>query len=112
MTLNKTWKECLRMWKWIVKQVDKGDETGVEALKKEWLRTHGYDEYVSGSCFFCDYDRLNGDDNHYCASCPGRLVLESFSCTDTFYNYYNKPKKFYKKLLELDAKRKRVRETK
>lgn len=106
--LDKVWKNCLKMWKWIVQQIDKGSELGVERLKMQWLETHGYkDKYIIAACFFCDYSKTNIpiDESDICLNCPGKLVDRRFCCGAVTYDYYKKPKKFYQKLLQLDAKR-------
>lgn len=105
MTLNQTWKNCLRMWKWIVKQVKKG-RTNVENLKEEWLEEHEFTNPLWSDCFFCDYDAQHSSGNDECCSkCPGRLVSKSFNCMESGYDYQDRPEKFYQKLLQLDAKR-------
>lgn len=105
MTLDKTWKECLRMWKWIVKQIDKGTDESIGTLKVQWLDEHGYgNNNIQAGCFFCHYITEKSED---CSICPGYLVDKKFSCQNKTYDYEYKPKKFYKKLLELDTKRRR-----
>ena len=55
MTLNQTWKNCIRMWEWIVEQTEKGHEYSVDDLKGQWLQDHGFN-YINSNCFFCKYD--------------------------------------------------------
>ena len=109
MTLNQTWKNCLRMWKWIDK-VWEFDGAPVEVLKAVWMDDHGFEATIEEDCFFCEYDVQQGceieEDIDRCTYCPGVLVNALFHCTRKSYNYAEQPRKFYKKLLELDAKRK------
>jgi hypothetical protein len=102
MTLAKTWKECLKMWKDITTLSEYEDMSIIDA-KESWMENNGYD-YASSTdyCFFCDYtqEREVG-----CDSCPGRLVAPQFSCCNIAYHYEHKPKKFYQKLLKMDKKR-------
>lgn len=103
MTLNQTWKNCLQMWKWIDRVWEPG--IGVTALKKQWMRMHLPTISVTFDCFFCDYDEVRGEKQR-CVICPGRLVSNRFRCEAyTSYHWRDKPKQFYKKLLQLDAKR-------
>jgi len=108
MTLNQTWKECLRMWKWIAGQRNKGSTLDVEGLKEQWLVDHGYDPgVIYFQCFFCGYAGIRQHGDFCCVNrCPGRLVSERFDCVADAYHYKYESIKFYQKLLELDAKRK------
>ena len=100
--LDRCWKNCLKMWKWIAKNWKKGDN--VIAVKKEWLENNGFDaNEIYSRCFFCNY--CSG----VCKHCPGVLTHPQFHCQNTSYDYYAKPKKFYAKLLHLDAKRKEAK---
>ena len=110
LTLNQTWTLCLRQWKWIIEQLDKGsdetNENSVVLLKLKWAKQNGYENKISAACFFCEYVSRRGLD---CATkeCPGQLVSQQFQCENSSYAYYSKPRKFYKKLLELNEKRKK-----
>lgn len=110
LTLNQAWNRCLAMWKWIDKQVQKGTDLGVEELKAQWIKTQ-QGKYVindlNGNCFFCEYASQQSE-LYDCGPCPGRLADKRFSCTEPSYNYEYKPRKFYKKLLKLDKKRKKL----
>jgi hypothetical protein len=105
MTLNQTWKNCLRMWKWIDKTWQLGMD--IEALKEEWLNKYKPQLEIDSNCFFCDYEAQHNTNEILlcCKFCPGKLVSSRFSCMNKTYHYQNHPKKFYKKLLQLDAKR-------
>ncbi len=100
--LDRTWKNCLRQWKWIAKVYD-GTVVGVYLLKKEWLRKNGFTRPINSACFFCDYEDayLEG-----CGACPGKAVNKRFHCQNITYRYDTNPKAFYGKLLFLDKKRK------
>ncbi len=109
MTLNQTWKNCLRMWKWIAKVCDseEGRRVSIRRLKIRWMDTHMPDVHIEADCFFCKY---NGDHRKEsaCDACPGKLVSRRFHCWhNVSYRYDEDPKKFYKKLLHLDAKRRK-----
>jgi hypothetical protein len=89
------------------KSVEKG--MNVSSLKSIWRLKHGF-HGTRTNCFFCEYA-----DEYYpfigfirtnCSHCPGRLISRSFNCCSRLYNYNGNPKKFYQKLLQLDAKRK------
>lgn len=108
LTLNQAWKVCLRMWKWIVEQRQKGRNDDVGDLKDEWFETQQkkYSRIdICAGCFFCEYDVQNNDICDECLRCPGRLVSKSFNCCHSAYDCYTEQAKFYKKLLQLDAKR-------
>ncbi len=107
--LDRTWKNCLRMWKWI-SEVYNGTFC-VATLKEEWLADHRFTRDIDSDCFFCEYHVAQGGgsrfyrDGSFCKHCPAGYVSKSFSCTNPTYNYGHKPKTFYRKLLELDKKR-------
>jgi hypothetical protein len=104
MTLNQTWKNCLRMWKWISEEWDCISSADVCQLKRQWMVEYMPGVPLISNCFFCDYDANHN--TSMCDHCPGKLVSRSFDCTNRLsYNYVRQPKKFYKKLLQLDAKR-------
>lgn len=108
--LDRTWKNCLRMWKWISEVYD--DTVGVGSLKIQWLDEHGFTRDIDSDCFFCEYQAIHGGGiRHYrgkdfCEHCPGGYISKSFNCFCPNYHYGTKPKAFYAKLLELDTKRK------
>ncbi len=103
LSLDKTWTECIKMWRWIIKQHKKG-ASRIEILKQEYLRKHYPNKKISSDCFFCNYDSGGG-----CFHCPGVLVETSFNCENEETNWYSKPEAFLAKLLRLNAKRKRQR---
>ena len=102
--LDLCWKNCLRMWKWIAKNWKKGMD--VLSMKREWLIRNGFaSENIFSNCFFCDYV-FGENKGKNCEACPGMLVHPQFHCQNKTYDYCSKPKKFYAKLLHLNAKRK------
>jgi hypothetical protein len=110
MTLAKTWQECLRMWKYVVKNLKRGESGSIVVdLKKAYLKKRGIDrDSVLSTCFFCQYAKeqaRSAGEWSTCEYCPGRLVDESFDCQDFYYDYYDRPCTFYRKLLQLDKKR-------
>ena len=106
LTLDQTWTECLKMWKWITEQIKKDVELdNVCELKERWLEEHGYeeDEILEG-CFFCEYTK--GHKRICSEDCPGAKVDKGFGCTEVEYAYDDEPIAFYEKLLSLNRKRK------
>jgi hypothetical protein len=97
MNLEETWKECIRMWKWISRQWLKPSHPGINALKRKWLETNGYEVFsIAEWCFFCDFAR------GFCDYCPGREIDSNFSCTNGKYHYRIKPREFYQELKQLN----------
>lgn len=78
----------------------------VSTLKREWIRKWMPGANVDSNCFFCGYQiQQVGQNDYSCLSCPGKLVNSQFDCRNRTYHYQDEPKKFYQKLLVLDAKR-------
>lgn len=115
MTINKTWEECLRMWKSISKSWAKSKNEDVDKLKEKYLTRRKIKSdtwFVYNDCFFCEYavtHRPEGKSNMHvewyvygagCRNCPGRKVDEEFDCIR--YNYDTDPVEFYKKLQQLN----------
>jgi len=109
LTLSEAWNRCLAMWKWIDKQIVKGTDLKTEKLKRKWLKTQQKKYKLDNlrmNCFFCEYGKQHKEwYQHDCESCPGRLINRKFHCSNASYHYYDRPRKFYKKLLELNEKR-------
>lgn len=100
LTLNQTWKYCLRMWKWITEQIKKGNKASIWTLKEEWLKNNGFkNKRIRDKCFFCNYC------HQYCEKCPACLIEGDFYCMDLDYDYIIEPIKFYNKLIQLNEKR-------
>lgn len=110
--LNRCWKNCLRMWKWISENLSDGftglswDEKKVvvNGLKAQWLQEHRFTREIDRDCFFCNYANTKRGCYDFC---PGRLVDKQFHCNPPSGkdSYAGNPKGFYRRLLELDAKR-------
>lgn len=106
LTLERTWTECLRLWKWVKEQIEAGSKKTVWELKEEWMKRNNYSDIAQCNCFFCHYDARN---EMNCDFCPGRLVDKTFDCENKSYAWHDKPIAFYKKLLELNRKRKKAK---
>ncbi len=100
--LEKTWRLCMSLWRWVAKQKGGGSRKSVPVLKEEWLRKKGI-EGILYTCFFCDYDGRIDDE---CDECPGRSVDLDFDCEDDEYYWKGSPIAFYNKLVSLNRKRK------
>jgi len=96
------------MWKWIAEQRRRDGSLPVNLLRLEWMEEHFLNGYILSDCFFCHYAAQFGG---LCDHCPGKLVSKRFDCGITSYNYNNKPIKFYKKIVELNEKRKKQNES-
>lgn len=97
--LNKAWKDCLAMWKWIAEVYD--GSKSVTNLKSIYAQKH----HVP-TCSFCRYAPLHSGPAT-CYTCPGVLVDPDFNCHRDAYNYYHKPREFYRKILSMNRKRKK-----
>ncbi len=81
--LDRCWKNCRRMWTWIIKNLPEGfSEFSIGrksniliTLKEQWLNQHRFTRDVENNCFFCDYAGDSG-----CFNCPGSLVNPEFRC--------------------------------
>ena len=106
--LDRTWKNCLRMWKWISETRKPG--MNVCDLKDQWLKENHFTRKIEWECFFCEWAITHGQDcaDMYqgCPHCPGTMVSSRFKCSVKAYRFDRNPKAFYRKLVELDKKRK------
>ena len=109
LDLDKCWKLCKQMWKYVAGEVElRSTAEDVEVLKKIWLREHGFNpQDVAGNCFFCEYSEQiikEFDIGVFseCDFCPGRLAEPAFYCGIDEYDYQNKPQAFYQEILRLD----------
>lgn len=108
LSLEQTWIKCLKMWKEMIEVHWKPGMTG-NKLKEIYFENHPkiIEEPLCGGCYFCDYDtKRKGNNDEHCSNCPGRLINKKFDCHNESYHYDIKPKAFYRKLLELNTKRK------
>ena len=103
LTLDETWVLCLKMWRWIAKVKRAGSTSQVAALKRRWLKSHGFKGVsINHECFFCEYDdqRRGG-----CKSCPAKRVDKNFGCRDEADDCFWNPNGFYNKVNRLNKKR-------
>ncbi len=99
LNLDETWRLCLKMWKWVVKQRRSGRKDNIDSLKEEWCDENHYQEIIL-SCFFCEYDKRYGNQ---CFSCPARRIEKDFKCHGAVaIHYFFNPEEFYKNLLRLN----------
>lgn len=105
--LDRTWKNCLRMWKWISENWRPGND--IIDMKQDWLEKHRFTKPLEWDCFFCQWAVSHGqafaDMYQVCPHCPGRMVDSLFKCSHRSYRFDRNPKKFYAKLLSLNEKR-------
>jgi len=111
--LDRTWKNCLRMWKWVSESWER--KKGVTQLKRRWLQDNGFvPEEFHAYCFFCEYAGVieddDGDEMENCKACPAAMIETGFVCDAQPHSYMHKPKAFYRKLLALDKKRRQKHE--
>lgn len=102
LTLDETWEKCLKMWRWIVKQIKLHPYSNVEVLKRKWLKKYGFGK-IYNDCFFCDYTFKHASIE--CDKCPAFLVDRYFHCTSNEYCWEKKPAEFLKKITELNKQR-------
>lgn len=99
LSLEKTWVECLRMWKWITQIGLPLTEEDVVALKHLYLTANGHNQHtILNDCYFCDYS------SGLCVKCPGTLVDPNFNCMG-YMHYEEDPIGFYRLLIKLNKKR-------
>lgn len=115
LSLNDVWRLCLKMWKFVVKNIgpekNKWDMIdGVENLKRRWCLKNGF-KSLDSNCFFCAWAVECSKEATLqfwaarCTTCPGKLADRKFDCFNWSYRYSTKPHAFYKKLLKLNKKR-------
>lgn len=112
LPLDQTWTECLKMWRWVVRQVKaakaKGKGWNVQDLKTEWMEKQGYRPLeIKNDCFFCEHDGRKGN----CSLCPGRKIDKTFYCSHWDYSWEFRPTAFLARVNRLNkirlAKKKR-----
>lgn len=126
--LERVWRDCERLWKWVSIQRNKRSEAGrsscVDDLKKRWFRCHPFKKRAGGinHCFFCAYAKKAFIANignrprrleawTHCDYCPGRLVDPNFNCANAAYSYQRLPSLFYKEITRLNILRKQQKGT-
>lgn len=102
LTLDETWKLCLKQWCWVIKKDRDDDADIIEILKKEWVKEHGF-KNVFYNCFFCEYSFQKV--RNLCGRCPAKKIDKDFDCECTDYGFVDKPIEFYKKLVQLNKLR-------
>ncbi len=106
--LDETWRLCLKMWKWIVKEWRKGKGQNVEILKAVWLKKNHFKD-IKDDCFFCNYAvrvfKRGRLEKYVCYYCPAAKIDKEFSCVLSECNYFRSPDKFLNKLRALNRKR-------
>ena len=108
--LDRSWINCLRMWKWLSENLPEGflekpplvKSIIIDSLKEKWLEKNRFTAYINNDCFFCDYDSKHKNN---CTTCPGRSVDPEFHCLDEAYSHKHRPSDFYRQILVLNAKR-------
>lgn len=113
LDLDQTWELCLEMWKWIA-EVHNDNEKKVRSLKRDWLEGRGFGTSIRGDCFFCHFVyQLEQEfvelDEYDCDYCPGKLVNDSFDCTNQAYEFGVVPVLFYQELIRLHKIRESMR---
>ncbi|MDD5381896.1 MAG: hypothetical protein PHG53_09720 [Phycisphaerae bacterium] len=93
LTLDKTWYECLRMWRDIV-------HSGY--FKEEWLEKSGYEDELYNNCFFCEWAKQHRGGGLTCDACPAKEIDAEFECGKEEYDYLFHPDLFLAKLEELN----------
>ncbi len=73
--------------------------------KHLWLMKNAYQNVVQ-DCFFCEYasqqdTSVSRVHSLICKYCPARQIDPTFDCTNSSYDYFHSPHKFYNKLKEL-----------
>lgn len=111
LSLNKTWEECLRMWRDIITMIDILEECGegasVGVLKYIWMELNYPNKCFKNDCFFCEYadevgsPQLKGG----CWNCPGTKIDPNFACELVGRKWWTNPYEFLEWLEELNKKR-------
>ena len=99
ISLDETWTFCIRMAKWIAKEMRRDDSQDIDDLKGAYLRQHHPDLQLTLNCFFCDYAAQ-------CHNCPGVLIDPRFRCYNFAYHFRGRPTDFHKELVRLNKIRK------
>lgn len=107
LSLSLAWKESIKQWTWIVKQLNEGSLLSVHLLKREWMLQNDYaPSVVSYKCFLCEYDLQNRTPKNFCTNCPACIAdsnLKRCWCQSLQYHYSSKPEAFLAKLEEVYA---------
>ena len=115
LSLDKTWEECLLMWKWLSKKVIDDPYLNIDDLKKTYTDVKEYN--ILQDCFFCEYADRHLKETHelypfpHCTNCPGKKVYKDFNCL-YYPKYSTNPVEFYKMLVKLNRIRQAKRNSK
>lgn len=109
--LDKCWKNCRRMWRWIAENLPEGfsefsyreKEECINGMKDKWLKDHKFTTPIMTNCFFCEYDKRHGNS---CANCPAVKINRLFHCANNKTSWRFDPVEFYHRILVFDAIRK------
>jgi hypothetical protein len=110
MTLDKTWTECIALWKKTIALLDKYE--GDVFIIKDLLVG---EKYIKNDCYFCEYAQQHSGERtvpEICEHCPGAKAagyapkeLDNFWCEQLSIDWNSKPLKFYAELLRLNKLR-------
>jgi len=108
ITLNETWKRCLAMWQWIVKELKARPEADISELKEEWVDKNHPEDLAGTLCYFCDWHNAHRKAKGQgcclgCPGCPGCLVSPRFNCYKAGWG--TNPARFLRTLKRLNKKR-------
>lgn len=115
LTLEQTWKNCLKMWEWIVEEYEQQacpDFDDIEALKQRWCKENNWAKKLFCNCFFCQFAERDRPEYLNCRKCPARRIDPEFNCQAEEYEFELFPVAFLAKLKELDKKRRQKTKTK
>ncbi len=109
--LDRSWINCLRMWKWITENLPEGfsessngtKQVIIKHRKAQWLRENKFTKSLLNDCFFCASSAPNHEKG--CGKCPAKLVRKSFCCMEDGFHYALDPINFYHRVLKLSKRR-------
>jgi len=110
--LDRSWVNCLRMWKWISENLPMGFSESADSIKRfiikhlklQWLRENRFTKSLLNDCFFCEVNNNSGD-SEVCEKCPAVLVKKGFCCMEDGFHYALDPINFYHRILKLSKRR-------
>ena len=92
LSLDETWKNCLKMWRWIAKEKKANSRLWVNVLKRKWLLRHNFSGPIRSHCFFCEYAVQD------CIQCPARKIDRDFWCMNSEYHHRRRPADFLREI--------------
>ncbi len=110
--LDRSWKNCLRMSKWISENLPDGfselsddiKRSIIGHLKLQWLGENRFTRPLLNNCFFCEFNE-SSDAPMDCEKCPAGLVKKGFCCMEEDFHYALNPINFYRRILKLSKRR-------